>query len=782
MARGMASRRGALALVAILVGAATLRAWGVWSGELIWHPDESFMVIYPLNLFSGDLNPHVFYYPSLHYYELGLLYALDFLLQSLTSDVGLFDWIASRYFIDAVPLRDLARWLSIAYALGTVVLAGVLGGRLAAGPVTSAPGLLAAALMAVNIVHVRQSPLAAVDTPMAFWFTAAAVASLRLLRTDTRRDYALAGVLVGVTAAIKYPGAACCLGVVAAHALSRRRFLDVRLWLSGAVALATFIALSPYVLLDFATFSDHFLFQMDHAEAGRFGHEVGRLFHLGNGLLYGLGPVAWVVWLSTCCWAVISRHPGHLVVLASSLGMYAAISWGDLVFLRYVMPLLPLQAAVTGDGVCRVLAALRDRLPVARRRVVLPVAVSLLMAQPLLASIQVAGFSSRRDTRTLARDWFHEHVPAGSSYCNFGGWAGDVQVHTYEEQWWRLNGFLSIWPEGAQTHLAEALAPLDPQTPFYSKAVRNANREQERGSVELIHERQCAYVVTHEHPLQYSTIDTSFAGRLAAEATLVARFDPGLSDGAVFDTMDGYYVPVTGFDTERPGPLVSIWEIPAYSTPPQSTSQRHVFSRVLSQMAVNSLEAADRAAAAEALRAATIFDPSNEHALLVEARMHWDVGDTTMAEERLAELLRRNPMATRAMQGMAILAAARSDTAGVIEWMEDVCRRRPRDADVLRQLADWNWQVGDRDRALSLWRRVVELRPWVARGHHDLGFALLQSEAYGQALPHLERAIEIAPDSVAYYRQAAMARDALGERELAAELRRQANSVEDSLR
>ncbi|MFP6589163.1 MAG: hypothetical protein VCE12_01440, partial [Candidatus Latescibacterota bacterium] len=96
MARGMASRRGALALVAILVGAATLRAWGVWSGELIWHPDESFMVIYPLNLFSGDLNPHVFYYPNLHYYELGLLYALDFLLQSLTSDVGLFDWIASR--------------------------------------------------------------------------------------------------------------------------------------------------------------------------------------------------------------------------------------------------------------------------------------------------------------------------------------------------------------------------------------------------------------------------------------------------------------------------------------------------------------------------------------------------------------------------------------------------------------------------------------------------------------------------------------------------------------
>jgi hypothetical protein len=120
MVRGMASF-GGLALAVILVGAAILRARGVWSGELVWHPDESFMVIFPLDLFSGDLNPHVFAYPSFHYYELGLLYGVDLGLQSLFGDAGLFDWIASRYFIDAVPLRDTARWLSIVYALGTVV-------------------------------------------------------------------------------------------------------------------------------------------------------------------------------------------------------------------------------------------------------------------------------------------------------------------------------------------------------------------------------------------------------------------------------------------------------------------------------------------------------------------------------------------------------------------------------------------------------------------------------------------------------------------------------------
>ena len=704
---------GGLALAVILAGAAILRARGVWSGELVWHPDESFMVIFPLDLFSGDLNPHVFAYPSFHYYELGLLYGVDLGLQSLFGDAGLFDWIASRYFIDAVPLRDTARWLSIAYALGTVALAAVLGGRLSpAGRAKSASGLLAAALMAVNVVHVRQSPLAAVDTPMTFWFVAAAVASLRLLATHRRRDYALAGVLVGVAAATKYPGVVCCLGVVAAHALSRRRVFDARLWISGACALATFITLSPYVLLDFATFSDYFLLVAAHAEAGRFGIEAGPLFHLGHGLRYGIGTLAWVGWLATCGWAIRCRNPAHLVVLATTFGMYATISWGDLVFLRYVLPMLPLQAAMVGDGTCRAVVALRDRLPMTRQGFALPLAVVLLIAQPLLASIRVAELSARRDTRTLARDWFHEHVPAGTSYCNFGGWAGDVQLRTYEDQWWRLNTFLARWPPGAQALLAEALAPLDPQIPFYSQAVRSDNRAREHGSVELIHERQCAYVVTHEHPLPYSTIDSVFAGRLADEATLVARFDPGLGDGVVFDTMDGYYLPISGFDVERPGPLVEIWEVEAaYRTPPQPTSQRHVFSRVLSLMAANAVNDGDLSGAEEALRAAKAFDEGNEHVLLVEAKIHWDVGDTATARERFAEMLRLDSTATRAMEGLARLAAARGDPGGAIGWMEQVCRRRPRDAEALRQLADWHWQIGSRDRALSLRRRVAELRP-----------------------------------------------------------------------
>lgn len=645
------------------------------------------MVILPLNLFSGDLNPHVFSYPSLHYYQLGLLYGFDFLLQWIAHGADLFDWIASRYFIDASPLRDAARWLSVAYAVGTVALTAMIAGRLStARCAQSAAGLFAAALMAVNAVHVRQAPLAAVDTPLAFWFAAAVFASIRLLQADGRRDYVLAGLLVGAAAATKYPGVTCCIGVVAAHMLSRRRLLDARLWLAGAVSAATFVVLSPYVLFDFETFSRYFLMMAANAEAGRFGIEAGPLFHLGSGLQHGVGALAWVVWLVTCGWAVYTRDKAHLVVLVTVVGLYVTISWGDLVFLRYVLPLLPLQAAVIGDGASRSAKFLRNRLPAARPDLMLPLAAALLLAQPLLASARIAKLSARQDTRTMARHWFEQNVAAGASLCNFGGWPGDMQVRTYEDQWWRLREFLAVWPHGSQKGLAQAIAPQDPKIPFYTQAVRNNNRDMERGSVALIHQRQCAYVVTHEHPLPYSEIDPAFRRQLADEATMVARFDPEVDAAAVFDNMDGYYVPVSGFGAQRPGPVIEIWST-TYVTPPEETSQRHVFSRVLSQMAANAVNDGDLPAAAEAVRAAYSLDPGNDHAVLVEAKMFWDQGDTTQARIRFGQMLQLNPGLSVAMDGLAGLAVGRGDTAQAIQWMQEVCRLRPRDTIAQERLA-----------------------------------------------------------------------------------------------
>ena len=52
----------------------------------------------------------------------------------------------------------------------------------------SCAAIVAGLLMAVNVLHVRQTPIASVDTAMTFWFTAAVWAGTRLVAYRGLRD------------------------------------------------------------------------------------------------------------------------------------------------------------------------------------------------------------------------------------------------------------------------------------------------------------------------------------------------------------------------------------------------------------------------------------------------------------------------------------------------------------------------------------------------------------------------------------------------------------------
>ncbi|MBT6145875.1 MAG: hypothetical protein HOH74_10610, partial [Gemmatimonadetes bacterium] len=187
-------RRIALSLlvgVLPLIVAAGLRAWGIIHGELVWHPDEIFMVVIPLGFFSGDLNPHQFHYPGAHFYLLGASYGLLFLLDLARGTTGgLYEWVALHGLFEMERLRDLARWVSFAFSVGTVGLTGLIAGRLA-GPSAAS---VAASALAVSVLHVRQSQVASVDSAMTFWFVAALWAALRLASDPRLRAYLLCGV------------------------------------------------------------------------------------------------------------------------------------------------------------------------------------------------------------------------------------------------------------------------------------------------------------------------------------------------------------------------------------------------------------------------------------------------------------------------------------------------------------------------------------------------------------------------------------------------------------
>ncbi|MDP6699874.1 MAG: glycosyltransferase family 39 protein, partial [Candidatus Latescibacteria bacterium] len=266
-----------LALIGAL--ALALRIWaldfGLPSGL---HPDEFSFVFIPLNFFSGDLNPHFFTYPTFHYYLLALVYLGCFTWEYLFgAGLSLEHFIALHYFWERGQLLELARWVSALYGAATVVWAGLLARRVFG----ARAGWMAACWLAVGVVHLRQSYLAGVDAAMTCFFVGAVWAAVRILQRDGMRDYVLAGGLVGLAAACKYPGALAGIAVVAAHLLARRSPLARGLWLSGAAALGVFAFSSPYVLLDFGAFESHFSAQVAQMERGR-GEIVGRgwLHHL----------------------------------------------------------------------------------------------------------------------------------------------------------------------------------------------------------------------------------------------------------------------------------------------------------------------------------------------------------------------------------------------------------------------------------------------------------------------------------------------------------------------
>ncbi|MDE0964860.1 MAG: hypothetical protein OSB73_17160, partial [Candidatus Latescibacteria bacterium] len=61
------------------------------------HIDERVFLLNPLKLWSGDLNPHFFIYPTLHIYLTSALYYAYYLLGSSS---GIEDFVAYHFFVD----------------------------------------------------------------------------------------------------------------------------------------------------------------------------------------------------------------------------------------------------------------------------------------------------------------------------------------------------------------------------------------------------------------------------------------------------------------------------------------------------------------------------------------------------------------------------------------------------------------------------------------------------------------------------------------------------------
>lgn len=512
-------------LILIVAAGAVLRFFPIWFGLPYGfaRPDEEVSTGVAIQMLRGDLNPHFFHWPSFT-----------------------FDLLAALYFLAGVPRRLLTGQATLAYpeqviiGRAAVACAGTLTlvvlyrlGRRVAGETT---GLIAAAILAVALLHVRESHFAMADVLMTFWVTLSLALLLRAVDdADGRhpfRWWAAAGLAGGLAASTKYNGAAIVAAMTAAQVLrfgGWRDVLSLRAWLPFAVfclALgAGFLAATPYAVLDHSEFRLGLQQISEHLSGGH-GIDLGRgwIYHLKFSLPFGLGLTAFAAAILGTV-PLARRYPRHAFVLGAFVAaLYLPIGSGYAVFFRYILPIVPVLCLSAAVAVTAAAAWLARRGVISYARA-LAVFLVLTVGPGLVSSAWFDVLLARTDTRVIAGRWLLERLQPSDTLYDGGGVYVGLDLHRAEFRQW-----------------------------YYDPVKQSFGHPAEESP---------DWLVLHESPLvKYGQTpvpvqELANRGYVLAYTVRATRRQPG---AVVYDQHDAFFMPMWGLWTiERPGPTIRIY-------------------------------------------------------------------------------------------------------------------------------------------------------------------------------------------------------------------------------
>lgn len=514
-----------------MVGALGLRLWGINFGlPAIYRPDEDVVVGRAMGVLHGTFDPNFANWPHLYIYVsaawLGLLQPA-------------FGWMGA-----AAPYLGV-RVLDALLGTATVAAAYAFGNR-AYGRAT---GLVCASFLAVAFLAVRDSHFATIDMPLAFAVTIALYAALRLTELDTVRRRVLGGALVGLAAGVKYNGALALAGFAAAEVWQRRRqprvLLLAILTIAGISALV-FVLTSPFLLIDQATFRSSLGYIFGHLSAGNLP-EIGYV-HLPLVLWYSLDPPLFLLAVGGLVYAAVRRTVTDWILLAFVVAYYALIGSGHTVFARYADPLVPALVLLAARLLTDASAKLRR--PVAA----MALGVAIVAIPAVAHDLAYDQLITQTDTRTEALDWMMARLPVGSRVATmyFAGVAHDQ----------------AMIDRGAYSHGA----PNQYIASFLQNRLQNRFRIYDLAEAQVLTDSVSTLRGSGVDFVVYSPITPGddcappqpLQQALDAQAILLASFSPtdARCTDAVFDPIDSYYVPLSGYGGwTRPGPVIRIYSL-----------------------------------------------------------------------------------------------------------------------------------------------------------------------------------------------------------------------------
>jgi len=567
-----------------------LRFWSLGFGlPNHFRPDEDMVVLPSLGMVGGNLDPYDYTYPTLYKYILVLIYRVCMALGwGAEGYESAWEYAAYGFFVDGSFFFLVARGVSAVFGV-ICVLAIYRVGELCYGRWV---GSVSAWLLSVSVLHVRDSHFGVTDMTSVSLFMLSIVYCIYVALRGETKDYVIAGVLVGLASSAKYGSVVGLVALGVAHLVRcpggvpmlSQWVWNKKGWLAGLVCVVAFIVTSPFVLLKSQEYALYFAAQMRHVYDHGHGVDLGPgwLYHPTVTLRYGLGICVLLGSLGGLIVAIMRRSRVDWVLLGVFVALCVMTGRGRAVFFRYALPLLPFG--------CVFCAVLLDRvrswslISVRYTQAIGIVLVGLCLAEPLYGSVRLNSLLGKPDTRAQARKWIETHVLEGLLIANIGGVYGDVTLRNRHSMPWWLWRYVRKFEEVESTALSGFLSQFEAKLPaHYSyKFVPGLENleEQSRGLVGLLDRPEISIVITHEHPLHYSTVASPFKEALQNRATLLTEFLPGEVDdlaSATFDLQDAFYYPLGNWgQLQSGGPVVRIWEIDGhhYSIYPDARNQR----------------------------------------------------------------------------------------------------------------------------------------------------------------------------------------------------------------
>lgn len=409
-----------ISLAAILIVALGWRLNNLGFGlPSMYDPDEPIFMITALRMLAdGSLNPGWFGHPgSTTIYLVALIdaaIAWAGLISGRYADIGEFSRAAyANPALLFVPAR-------VAMALlGTlcVWLTYALGRRLNG----TATGLVGAVFLAINGLHISWSQVIRTDIHASVFMLACLLFATRIAEQGRLRDYLLAGMFAGFATATKWPAATVFIAVILDFAYARlhRAAADRPpiAWLVAAIAstlVAIFVA-SPFIFLDSATVLANV---SGEVKTGHLGHNGGSfvdnlLYYLGGPVAGSIGAVGLVAALGGGVLLALQRPVARWTTIPAALLFLALICSQDIVWTRWVLPIMPMVCIFAGVAVVAIGKLVGDRLGTARRAIAIAIVAAAVGVPSLQAAIAQSA-ERRNDTRVQAARWAGANIPAGS--------------------------------------------------------------------------------------------------------------------------------------------------------------------------------------------------------------------------------------------------------------------------------------------------------------------------------------------------------------------------------